>query len=100
MKRNVSIDVLKLIAMLMVVFLHATSYGMKSVEIEVYSSVFFLISFLQAICIVDVNCFILISGYFYCESGYEKITLSKLKNRYKKLIPFWISVFTYSMGGI
>ena len=99
MKRNISIDILKLISMLMVVFLHAIIYGMKSVKIEAYSSIFFQVSFLQAICIVAVNCFVLISGYFYCERGYEKITLSKLKNRYKKLLPFWVSVVTYSMGG-
>lgn len=43
---------------------------------------------MNSFCLVAVNCFVLISGYYLCQS----------KPNYKRIIPLWIQVFTYSVG--
>lgn len=86
--RNTSIDLLKIVAMAMVVILHATGYGINGAILEPFSSALILINVLSAFSLVAVNCFVLICGYFCCMQ----------KARYYKIWELWIQVASYSVG--
>lgn len=76
--RDYSIDFLRIVSMLMIVSLHSMSHGGMydfgySLEgINPYSIWF---TFVQSICVVSVNVYVLISGYFLVK---EKFRISKL----------------------
>lgn len=86
--RNMSVDLLKIISMLMVVALHITSHGIKNAEIVLFRAPYWFTVILNSFSLVAVNCFVLISGYY----------LSKGKVTYQRIIPLWIQVFAYSVG--
>lgn len=66
-KRNYGLDLLKILSMVMVVLLHATSYGIKNVSCIPLSPKWFTIATIRSISGVAVNCFVLINGYFMCQ---------------------------------
>lgn len=81
-KRIVSIDILKIVCIIMVVMLHLTSYGVKDISIKFLSIPYWFIAIFKSLSIVGVNCFVLISGYFLCQSDIK----------YKRILPLWIQV--------
>ncbi len=85
---NISIDVLRIMAMLMVTVLHATGHGLKMAKIEVFSVAYWIVLLFNTFSLVAVNCFVLISGYF----------LSKKNTSPQKLLSLWLQVWTYSVG--
>lgn len=87
-QRNISVDLLKIISMLMVVALHITSHGIRTADIVPFSLPFWFVLVLNSFSLVAVNCFVLISGYF----------LSQSKVSYRRIISLWIQVCTYSVG--
>lgn len=89
-KRMISVDILKISAMLMVVFLHATSsnYGLKDISVSWGSLQYLFVVALRMFSMCAVNCFVLISGYFY----------SAKNIKYTKLITLWLQVEFYSVG--
>lgn len=87
-KRIVSIDILKIMCIIMVVILHLTSYGVKDISIKFLSIPYWFIAIFKSLSIVGVNCFVLISGYFLCQSDIN----------YKRILPLWIQVELYSIG--
>ena len=87
-QRIISFDILKITCMIMVVILHLASYGIQNISIEFMSVPYCTISILKSFSIVAVNCFVLISGYFLCQSDI----------RLKKATNLWIQVETYSIG--
>ena len=90
-KRNISFDILKIISMLLVVVVHATSAsaGTADVMFPSFDAKYYLTYLIRAFSFVAVNCFVMITGYFMCTS--KEIS-------YKKLIRLWITVETYSLG--
>ena len=96
-KRNYSVDLLKCISMLMVIVLHINQYGLKNVEYNAFGAIGITSALGQSFCVVGVNIFVLISGYFL--SGKDaKISKENLIGQYKRLIPLWIQVEMYSIG--
>lgn len=87
-QRIITFDILKIACMIMVVILHLTSYGIQNTLIEFMSVPYWIMAILKSFSIVAVNCFVMISGYFLCQSD---ICL-------KKAIKLWIQVETYSVG--
>lgn len=87
-ERNASIDLLKIISMLMVIVLHATQYGIANADIIPFSVPYYVSYVSRSFSIVAVNVFILISGYFLCK---QTVTL-------KKIFKLWIQVELYSVG--
>ena len=72
-ERNYSLDLLRIISMLMIVVLHLISHGGI---LETNSTTeLAIIMIVRCFCIVSVNIFVLISGYFLCT---QKFRLSKL----------------------
>lgn len=72
--------------MVMVVLLHATSYGIKNVSCIPLSPKWFTIATIRSISGVAVNCFVLINGYFMCQ---KKLNI-------KHLFKLWVQVLFYS----
>ena len=87
-ERNASIDLLKIISMLMVIVLHATQYGIANADIIPFSVPYYVSYVSRSFSIVAVNVFILISGYFLCK---QTVTI-------KKIFKLWIQVELYSVG--
>ena len=90
-KRNISLDILKIILVGMVVMLHITNgkMGVATVDISQFSGIYWIILFLRRFSIVAVNGFVLITGYF--------MSVSKGMN-YRKIMLLWLQVFMYSVG--
>ncbi len=84
-KRNIGLDLLRLLAMFMIVLLHINNWG------GLLKNTFFQIDFLpvyvfEAFSIVAVNCFILISGFF----------LIKQEFRLKKIVALIFEICFYT----
>lgn len=86
-ERNISIDLLRIISMVMVVCLHFFSHGGVMAKLCKFSSLYFIGLFINYLCIVAVNCFVLISGYFLVNREIDTKKLSKL----------WCQVLFYSL---
>lgn len=84
--RNSNIDMIRIVAMLLVVALHCMDYGgfIKLSEANLFLSLF--VSLNHTISICAVNCFALISGYL----------LTDCKKRWNKLAGLWVEVCFYS----
>lgn len=84
-QRNVGLDLLRLLAMFMVVLLHVNNWGglLKNTTFQIN---FLSIYFFESFSIVAVNCFILISGFFLIKQNF----------RLNKLISLILEVCAYS----
>lgn len=77
--------------MLMVIVLHLNQYGLKNAEYNAFGAIGITSALGQSFCVVGVNIFVLISGY-YLSGKDAKITKENLIGQYKRLIPLWIQV--------
>lgn len=87
LKRNVGVDLLRIVSMFMIIVLHSGSHGginALSNNIDGYSIYFWL---LTCFCIVGVNCFVLISGYFLSDKKFS------VKSLVKHLVEVWFYSF-------
>lgn len=87
-KRNLSLDILKILSMIMVIILHTKIYGLRDATLAPYSSVYWVVLIFYIFSLVAVNCFVLISGYFLSESSLQP----------KKLLKLWLQTFIFSAG--
>lgn len=84
-ERNMSLDVLRIIAMIMIVMLH---YLGKGGALESTNRVTYITGWLiEAFCIIAVNVYVLISGYFLVDSTFK----------WKKVFKIWGQVLFYSV---
>lgn len=87
--RQANIELLRMIAMLMVVVLHYLIKGQAAVSlVENTDGLNLILWFLKALCIVSVNLYVLISGYFLVEANWK----------FSRLISLWLQVMFYSLG--
>ena len=87
-KRNIGLDSLRIISMIMIVFLHYLGKG-GLLDIKNTSNTYHVIYyFIEALCIISVNCYVLISGYF----------LIKSKFKWKKVLQLWLETLFYSIS--
>lgn len=90
-KRIASIELLRILAMMMVVMLHYLSKGELLTPLtEEFGTGAYITWLLEAFSIVAVNVYMLISGYFLVESGFKAGRLAKLVCQvlfYSLLIP-------------
>ncbi|MDD6811874.1 MAG: acyltransferase [Lachnospiraceae bacterium] len=71
-KRQANFELLRIVAMLMIVTLHYLVKGNVAVPYEESQSMVNLTAwFLEAFCIVAVDCYVLLSGYFLVESEWR-----------------------------
>lgn len=89
--RNVSLELLRCIAMMMVVGLHYLGKGKllpDMIKPEAWTAVGITAWGIEAICIVAVNVYMLISGYLLCCSHFKL----------SRLISLYIQLWCYSVG--
>ncbi|MBR2050395.1 MAG: acyltransferase family protein [Rikenellaceae bacterium] len=85
-QRQVNIELLRIVAMFMVVVLHCNAFNLKNTDPLTLN--WFAVWLLENLSIVAVNCYLLISGYFLITSEF----------RWKKLFSIWLQVIFYSIG--
>lgn len=86
-KRNIGLDCLRFISMLMIIFLHYLNRG-GLLDIKNTGNIYHIIYyFIEALSIIAVNCYVLISGYF----------LIKSKFKWKKVLQLWLEILFYSI---
>ena len=89
MKRDTSLDLLRIISMIMVVCLHTVGWGgLVEGALIPGTGNWYLGNAMQALSLQAVNCFVLISGYFLCTSQF----------RLGKLVSTWVQAVFYSVG--
>lgn len=90
-KRQANFELLRIVAMVMIIILHYLGKGNIITPYRENASVFNYIGWLiEAFCIVCVNCYVLISGYFLVESGWKPRRILSLEAQilfYSVLIP-------------
>lgn len=88
--RMANLELLRCIAMMMVVVLHYLSKGKLLGDLTAGNLIptGFVAWVLEAFCIVAVNVYMLISGYFLCTSSFK----------ISRLLRLWIQVWMYSVG--
>lgn len=88
-RRAANFELLRIISMMMVVCLHYLSKGnLLPQYIKLNHGSDYLYWLIEALCIVSVNVFVLISGYFLIEKEFNG----------KKMLHLWIQVLFYSLG--
>ena len=87
-ERNIGLDFLRIISMIMVLILHYLSKGGLLKESNSYSVNYIIYNILKIASIIAVNCYVLISSYF----------LVKSKFRIKKFLKLWLEVIFYSVS--
>lgn len=87
-KRQSNFELLRIIAMCMIIAMHYITKGMQIEKLSVDNSAFNLFYWLiYAFCTVSVNVYVLISGYFMVDSNW----------RIGKVVKLWIQVLCYSI---
>lgn len=87
--REPGVELLRILAMAMVITLHYLGKGgfLTGAE-EGWNGPDYLAWFLEAFCVVAVDVYVLISGYFLVDASF----------RPKKLLKLWAQIFFYSVG--
>ncbi len=86
-KRNIGLDLLRIISMLMIVMLHYLGKG-GALSTVYGTSTNYLSWIIEAFCIVAVNCYVYITGYFLVNSNFK----------IKKILKLWGQVLFYSLS--
>lgn len=89
--RNSSMELLRIIAMIMIVLCHFATHGRFSFDINSLSIPRLWWSFIETGGNLGVDIFVLISGYFLVESNDKVFNL-------KRVLKFWGQVFVYSIA--
>ena len=87
--RQANMELLRIVAMFMVVMLHYLIKGEAAVSlVENFTAMNILLWLVKAVCIVTINVYVLISGYFLLEA----------KWKVSRILELWIQVLFYSIG--
>lgn len=88
-KRQANIELLRIISMLMVIFWHFMVHGERlSDQEKIFTDIFLFEWVMETFCIICVNLYVMISGYFLVDSKFNL----------RKLIMLLLEVWFYSAG--
>lgn len=86
-KRDTNLDLLRIVSMLLIIFLHSIDHSGVLEQAEGSSSaMYFYVRLTYALCQVCVNCYVMLSGYYLVHS----------KFRLQKLVALWMETVFYS----
>ena len=86
-QRNANLDLLRIVSMLLIVFLHSIDHsGVLEHAENCGTAMYFYVRFTYALCQVCVNIYIMLSGYFMVTS----------KFRLQKLVTLWMEAAFYA----
>ena len=83
-------ELLRVISMLLIVMLHFMSHGGVNEKLVLGTPAYFIFSLFRTLAYLGVDCFILLSGYFLCESDF----------RLSRIVRTALQVLFYSCLGI
>lgn len=86
--RSANFELLRILCMAMIVVQHCFGHGGADTSSTAFSFNWFVCQFLPSFCHVGVNCYLLISGYFLCESNFKA----------KRLLSLWATTLFWSVG--
>lgn len=92
-ERQSNFELLRIISMMMIIFWHIMFHG--GIIANQSETLRIVLSFIQPLIFVHVNSFILVTGYFQCESRFKMGKVLQLNNSvwfYKALIPLILIV--------
>lgn len=89
-KRTLNFELLRIVCMIMIVILHFNKYGLILVNLEPNTFEFYLFNFLEYFCVVAVNVYVLITGYFMID---KKIKLKKIIDLELELLFYTLSIY-------
>ena len=93
-KRQANFELLRIVAMVMIIILHYLNKGnLVTAYTTDSSAVNYTAHFIEAFCIVAVNCYVLLSGYFLMESAWRPGRVASLAAQilfYSVLIPIML----------
>jgi len=93
--RETNFELLRIIAMVMVVALHYMYHGGALKGTAPYSVNWFFSWIIEAFCIIAPNCYILVSGYFLINSEFKA---KKLRNLWLQVLFYSISIYFLLIG--
>lgn len=70
-KRQTNFELLRIVAMVMIITLHYIVKGCGVSDVVDRTLLYYTLRLIEAFCIVAVNCYVLISGYFLVESEWK-----------------------------
>lgn len=85
--RNKNIELLRVISMFQIGILHALGHGGVLAACEFGTLEYYVLYFIEALCMASVNVFVLISGYYMVNTTFK----------FSRVIKLIIQVFTYSL---
>lgn len=85
--RDTNFELLRIIAMLMIVALHFNCHGKVMYYVEPFSKKYYYTFFIEYACLIAVNLYVMISGYYMIKS----------KFKIKKIIKLEMQVLFYSL---
>ena len=86
--RNINIELLRIISMLMIIIMHLLGHGGILDNVKLYTTNYILVWTINALAFVSVNCYVLISGYFLVDSKFSV----------KKVLIIWGQIIFYSIS--
>ena len=86
-QRNANLDLLRIVSMLLIIFLHSIDHsGVLENAANCTPLMYFYVRFTYAMCMVCVNIYVMLSGYFMVNSRF----------RLHKLVTLWMEAAFYS----
>jgi surface polysaccharide O-acyltransferase-like enzyme len=86
--RNINIELLRIISMIMIIIMHLLGHGGILDNVKPYTANYMLVWTINALAFVSVNCYVLISGYFLVDSKFSV----------KKVLIIWGQIIFYSIA--
>ena len=87
-KRDVNLDLLRIVSMLLIVFLHSIDHsGVLEAAEAAPKAMYFYVRFTYALCQVCVNCYVLLSGYYLVCARFQL----------QKLAALWMETVFYAL---
>lgn len=86
--RSANFELLRILCMAMIVLGHCFTHGGAPTSVTLFSVNWFVCQFVPSFLHVGVNCYVLISGYFLCESSFKA----------KRLLGLWTTTLFWSVG--
>lgn len=87
-KRDSNFELLRIVTMLMIISWHYIVHNTFLNSLEPKSLIYIIMTIVKFGCAIAVNCYVLISGYYLCNSEFKL----------NKIIKLWIIIFIYSFG--
>ena len=93
-KRNIGLDLLKILSMFMILFMHFTSRETLQADYNASEVNALIVKLIDCFCCAAVNCYFLITGYFLVD---KKLKLNKILSIWRTVLFYTITIFILNL---